>query len=94
MVKPLSFAMRLMPSQQRLYRTRDYDTVMREDREILAGQFGGTYYIDDDGTRVYLRKKKKPNTKNRLKRLKRGAFYRSMQNQIDSAGEKLFEMGA
>ena len=58
MVKPFSFAMRLMPSQQRLYRTRDYDTVMREDREILTGQFGGTYYIDDDGTRVYLRKKK------------------------------------
>ena len=54
-------------------RSRQVEEVLKEDRKIFVGKRGGNYYIDEDGTRVYLRLKKKPSRKYNMPR---GAFAR------------------
>jgi hypothetical protein len=68
--------------------SRYTEIVLEEQREIFIGKRDGSYYINENGEKVYLTNK--PTAKpNRRFKPKRGAFYRSIQNQLGIDGEKL-----
>ena len=58
-----------------------------DERKWIKGARGGEYYVNELGVKVYKRDqtKKYPSKFNP----KRGAFYRHLQNQLDSDGDNL-----
>ena len=60
-------------------KTRYASDVVGGGLEILVGPRGGSYYIDEDGTKVYLVSRRKPN---RNYTPPPGSFSRYLQNQI------------
>ena len=59
-------------------RSRLIEIVANEEREVFIGKRGGTYYIDENGNRVYLRSRKKVSRKYNTPK---GAFARYLENQ-------------
>ena len=63
---------------------------MDNKREWITGPLGGEYYINERGVRIYKRDKRVQKIKySRSYKPRRGAFYRHLQNQIDSDGQNL-----
>jgi len=72
----------------RRHLSRYAEIVLKEQREIFIGKRDGSYYFDEDDTKVYLTNKPIAKTKRKFTP-KRGAFYRSIQNQLSANGERL-----
>jgi hypothetical protein len=63
---------------------------MNNEREWLTGPLGGEYYVNERGERIYKREIRNQKIKpSRSYKPKRGAFYRHLQNQVDSSGQNL-----
>ena len=66
-------------------RARKLHLILQENRELIRGERGGLYYIDDEGNRVYaIQSENKPREKRPSRRtfnVPRGAFARYLENQ-------------
>ena len=61
---------------------------------LYSGPRGGIYYLDDNGVKKHLRHLTRKETKPKKKRRvyeprRRGAFFRHLQNQVDSEGNRM-----